>query len=82
MKAVIVHGPQGCGNTRTAVATRSAWNITTYAGQLSWTVSRYLSADKKHTEWMRNAAGEVIRFRSRTAAQAAIDADVRAEARA
>lgn len=51
--------------------TSSAWNITRYPGQLSWTVHRYTDAAQRNVEWLRNSTGQVVRFRSELAALAA-----------
>jgi hypothetical protein len=54
-----------------APAFSSAWNVTRYPGQLSWTVHRYANGDPRRLEWLRNAAGQVMRLRSAAAAVAA-----------
>ena len=51
----------------------SAWNITRYPGQLSWTVHRYLDVAQSKIEWLRNSTGQVVRYRSELAALAAAE---------
>lgn len=57
----------------TATATSSAWNVTRYNGQLTFTVRRFLNGPDHPPEFLRTSSGALIRFRTYAAASDAAD---------